>query len=246
MDFFGLRYQGNLNNFIDWSVYFYGAYEKANLALLRDLARSQGGRCTFVDVGSNVGQHSLWMSQYCQEVHAFEPWIAVRRRLEEKLAINRVRNIAVHGVALGEKHEKLPFYAPTGTNLGSGSFLATHSPTQNRLLSDRLEVVRGDDYFRQHGICPSLIKIDVEGFEPQVLWGMRDTIAELSPTILIEFSTTTQAGFASNKELRKLLTETYFINFVIDRGSWRYRLGPFSFDRPSYGDVLLSPRKRLG
>ena len=27
-DFFGLQYQGNLNTFIDWSVYFYGAYEK--------------------------------------------------------------------------------------------------------------------------------------------------------------------------------------------------------------------------
>ena len=27
-DFFGLSYKGNLNTFLDWFVYFYGAYEK--------------------------------------------------------------------------------------------------------------------------------------------------------------------------------------------------------------------------
>ncbi len=50
VEFFGMRYRGDLSNFIDWSVYFYGAYEKANLALLRDLARD--GRLSLVLVGT--------------------------------------------------------------------------------------------------------------------------------------------------------------------------------------------------
>ncbi len=120
VEFFGMRYRGDLSNFIDWSVYFYGAYEKANLALLRDLARSAGRGCTFVDVGANVGQHSLWMSQYCQDVHAFEPWAAVRRHIEEKIAANRVRNIAIHGVALGGAERGTPVLRADGHQSGIG------------------------------------------------------------------------------------------------------------------------------
>ena len=35
MDFFGSIYSGELNNFIDWSVYIYGAYSNNELQLLR-------------------------------------------------------------------------------------------------------------------------------------------------------------------------------------------------------------------
>ncbi len=117
-----------------------------------------------------------------------------------------------------------------------------HNPGQSWLFHDKLKVVRGDDYFWQQGIRPTLIKIDVEGFESHVLRGMTDTIAEYSPTILMEFSVTTRAQVGSESELRKLVPETYSISRVTDRGSWQYRLDRFSFDQPS-GDILLSPRK---
>ncbi|MCS6882529.1 MAG: hypothetical protein RMK84_01260 [Oscillochloridaceae bacterium] len=72
VNFYGLKYKGDLGQYIDWWVYYFGAYEKAELLLMRDIvARRRNAVC--VDVGANVGQHSLFLSRYCAEVHAFEP-----------------------------------------------------------------------------------------------------------------------------------------------------------------------------
>lgn len=59
-------------------------YEKASLLYLRDLLHDRGGE-VFIDIGANVGQHTLFMSKYARVVHAFEPWDVVRRSIEEKV-----------------------------------------------------------------------------------------------------------------------------------------------------------------
>src|SRR5690348_989354 len=60
VDFFdrksGLRFAGNVGNYIDRLVYFCGAYEKYMLALLRDYAQRANAN-TFLDVGANAGNH---------------------------------------------------------------------------------------------------------------------------------------------------------------------------------------------
>src|SRR5665213_3639465 len=48
VDFFSLKYRGNLNCFVDWYVYFFGAHEKESLFLLRDLI-SQKRDAVFID-----------------------------------------------------------------------------------------------------------------------------------------------------------------------------------------------------
>src|SRR5688572_8430491 len=62
-DFFGMTYKGSLDDYIDWSVYVYGAYSRNELDLLARLAGElRGDRpLTFYDVGANVGQHTLFM-----------------------------------------------------------------------------------------------------------------------------------------------------------------------------------------
>lgn len=109
VDFFGARYNGNLNCFIDWTVYFYGAYEHEILCLFRDIVSA-----VFFDVGANIGHHSLFMAKHCAHVHAFEPYAAVAEKLEQKIAKNNISNIVVHQVGLGLKNEKLPYFAPEG------------------------------------------------------------------------------------------------------------------------------------
>lgn len=162
IEFFGLTYVGNLNCFLDWCVYFYGAFEKQELFLLRDLANKAPGTI-FLDVGANVGQHSLFMSRYCKEVHAFEPYETVRRELDRKIKLNRCKNVAVHGVGLGAMEEELNYFAPRGANTGTGSFLITHA-SDNNVNIGKLRIVNGDAYLAQIGRQDiGLIKIDVEG-----------------------------------------------------------------------------------
>jgi FkbM family methyltransferase len=163
-DFFGLKYQGNLNTFIDWSVYFYGAFEKGILFLMKEIVKEKQNPI-FIDVGANVGHHSLFMSKFCEEIHSFEPYHRSSDMLMSKILFNKCSNIFVHNVGLGEKNEFLDFYAPIGRNIATGSFMAEHAK-DNNIKYGKLEIVEGDLYISNLNLkSVDLIKIDVEGFK---------------------------------------------------------------------------------
>jgi len=245
VDFFGLIYTGNLNSFIDWIMYFFGAYEKAELLLLRDLVKDQE-EPVFVDVGANVGQHTLFMSKYCKTVHSFEPYDVLRTKLQEKIFLNNVTTVIVHDVGLGEKDEKIDFFAPVGANKGTGSFVPDHEKENNKSIG-KLLVVKGDNFFKNKGIKKiSLIKIDVEGFEKFVLVGLQETLRLQRPIILMEFSETTQSTFSGKGELLALLPEGYTIKSITSERPFmgvfnrsECKLLDFDFKRPS--NILAIP-----
>jgi FkbM family methyltransferase len=246
IDFFGFKYLGDLSSYIDWAVYFYGGYEKQELFLLRDLARAKSDP-VFVDVGANVGQHSLFMSKFCSQVHAFEPYVPVRQQLETKIAANNVKNIVVHEVGLGEAHQELDFFAPTGRNLGTGSFVPTNV-AGNRECSERLEVVNGDNYFDHLQLDKiDLIKIDVEGFEKSVLLGLTNTLRKHRPTVVLEFSDDTRNAFNDPDELTTLVPKGYSINLVMSNRKFLHFFNRAGYSRAKFdfqasvGNLLLEP-----
>jgi FkbM family methyltransferase len=245
-EFFGWKYQGNLNTFIDWSVYFYGAYEKDILFLMRDIVKEKANPI-FIDVGANVGHHSLFMSKLCQEVHAFEPYDRVRDILISKLLFNKCSNIVVHNVGLGDKSEFLDFYAPVGRNVGTGSFMAEHAKDNNIKLG-KLEIVEGDLYISNLNLNKiDLIKIDVEGFEKFVLLGLRDTLEKYRPSVVMEYSRVTRDNLTI-QQLREILPGGYNIQGITTNRTFcllfnrmNYHLIDFDPENPKIADLLLSP-----
>jgi FkbM family methyltransferase len=199
-EFFGLRYQGNLNNSIEFSIFYFGAFEKPLLYFLGDTIcnikqqhtgdnrNAEGLRSCFCDIGANIGQHSLFVSRLVDQVHAFEPFDDVSARLEDHIALNQISNIKLHKIGLSDKTEQLTFYAPTGRNKGIGSFDAS-TREKSTVATGELSLVRGDEYFERNNILPvTLMKIDVEGFEKKVLSGLQQTITTQRPIIICEVS----------------------------------------------------------
>ena len=211
--FFDLRYQGNLNNGIEFALFYYGAFEKPLLFFLRDayaaLQKSRSENGAFCDIGANLGQHSLFMSQFSESVHSFEPFDQVRARLEHHIQLNNLGNITVHPVGLGRKTHSQTFYAPTGSNQGVGSFIEDSQAKGNEAIGE-LQIFDGDEYFQQHGIAdPVLIKIDVEGLEKEVLEGLTETLQQHRPVLAVEVSYGEARSFTSREELLKALPEDY-------------------------------------
>lgn len=229
--FFGQLYAGNLSSFIDWSVYFYGAYEGALLGFLRDCASSG---TVFADIGANTGHHTLFMAGRVKQVHAFEPWQPVRERLEARIALNRLRNVTVHPLGLGRDDAALPFAAPGGgKNAGQGTFRTDPGFGDGELLP----VANGDRYFTQHGIAPDLMKIDVEGLEPDVLAGLTETIARCRPVIVAEWSPWSRnAGDPADA-----LPHGYRTFGLVNRGDRPYRLEPY--DSARHYELVLAPEE---
>lgn len=175
----GLIFELFPDEYIDGIIHSEGLFE---LYPLRWTGRHVRGR-TFVDVGANIGNHTLYLAEYFDEVHCFEPFAPVADRLEANIARNRL-SAQVHRVGLGAADDDLPFVPNRTGNLGQGSFAVAVAGGEGEVLPVR----EGDRYFRERGIRNvDLLKIDVEGFELQVLAGLKATIARDRPTIILEF-----------------------------------------------------------
>jgi FkbM family methyltransferase len=264
-EFFGLNYQGNLRNNVDFDVYFYGAFEKPLLTFLRDAMRNPGcapapGQCVFVDIGANVGQHSLFMAAHGARVYAFEPFAPVREQLQRQLDANRLADVSVYPVGLGNENSRQPFFAPSGNNAGIGSFDPGTAAKGNRCIGE-LALVRADDYFPEQGIERiDLVKIDVEGFEKMTLAGMRETLRRTRPVIVCELTYGTALSLATLEELRDHLPAGYSL-FTFDtrkadgskarrrdarsRSSGAYRIIPFTgLLQRGQDDVIACPDEK--
>lgn len=245
--FYKFQYRGDLASYIDWNVYFYGAYEKGLLRLVEDIVVARPGAVVF-DIGANVGHHALAMAGWATMVHAFEPYPAVARLLSERVAENPLANIRLHPFGLGERNQLLEYFAPTGRgNLGTGSFVPAHATGYNE-RHGQLEVRHGDAVVEELGLDRlDFVKLDVEGFEHAVLLGLRATLERFRPAILMELSAETQRSLGSPENLRSALPTGYVINAVAtDRplallfNRPRYRLVEFDFEVvPAY--LLMQP-----
>jgi len=261
-DFFGLHYEGNLRNTIDFSVYYYGAFEKPLLFFLQDCLQSvHRSPSVFCDIGANIGQHSLFMSRIADQVHAFEPFDQVRKKLQHHVELNKITNLSVNTVGLSDRDQLLPFYAPTGRNQGIGSFDASTMEKGNQNIGE-LALVKGDQYFQSHSIADiDLMKIDVEGFEKAALQGLQETLHRYRPVVVCELTYGNELSIKSMGELSSLFPDNYeFLTFDIRKAdgskarrkeararmSGEYQLIPFKFDlQQGQDNIVACPRENL-
>ncbi|MDA1234455.1 MAG: FkbM family methyltransferase [Acidobacteria bacterium] len=241
-DFYGFRYRGVSNNFVDAHILYFGAYEKPLLYWLRDTAALlQDEGLVFLDIGANTGQHSLFMSKLLAEVHAFEPYPPILERLNYSVNFNSLTNVFIHPVGLGAENETLAFFEPPPDNQGTGSFargLQDRSPG-----TTNLEIARGDDYLPAHGVeRVDLVKIDVEGYEKNVLTGLAKTIERERPILVVEVTVSRSADelFKSQNELKAAFPDNYDFAVMPDEFteeqllSGAYEITPFGPTSPSF------------
>ncbi|MFI5178688.1 MAG: FkbM family methyltransferase [Vicinamibacterales bacterium] len=181
--FYGASYRGNFDTFIDWSVYYYGAYERDDLELIGDLLACLPDP-VFVDVGANVGHHTLFAATRCPRVVAIEPFAPLVERLRQKIADNALTNVTVVACGLGARDGAAPFVPASGHNTGTGRFGGASNSG-----AIALPIRRGDDVLASAGVDRvGFIKIDTEGSEREVLTGLSRTLSASRPLVFFEWS----------------------------------------------------------
>jgi len=172
----------------------------------------------FVDVGANVGSYTLLAcAARGARGYAFEPVPSTYRRLIDNLRINDLMD-RVTALNAGASHQEGELTFTTGENctnhvLGAGE-QASAAVTVRTLPLD--SVLKDES--------PSLIKIDVEGFETRVLEGARQTLDRQSlHTVLMEINGSgTRYGF-SDERLLGMMKEHGFGTFAYDPWSRQLR-----------------------
>ena len=168
-------------------------YEEELLEVMRHLIRPSDH---VLDVGANIGNHALYFALVCDAtVDAYEPDPDAIPYLHANVRENRAAGrIRVHEYALGETNT-------AGTMRARG-----HTEIDGLVDVRRLDDAGFDDV--------RLMKIDVEGAEPMVLRGARETLRRCRPVVVAEAGTAAERD-AVDAELLPLGYRRFPVAFAI-------------------------------
>lgn len=168
---------------------------------------------TVIEIGGHIGYISVYFSELVGTVgriYVFEPGINNLPYIQKNL--EHCTNITLIPKAVGNCNGTLPFYLEnlTGQN---NSFIKDYSVfkantsyafSQDTYQEVVVEVVNLDDFLAENNIMPTFIKIDVEGFEINVLKGMLSCLRDQKPILMVEIT-------ENRKEIYELLIEHHYV-----------------------------------
>ncbi len=168
------------------------AYEPTLQRLMRGLVKPGD---TVIDVGANCGLHTVLLSQLCGAeglVCAFEPVDYNIQKLMTNLSLNGCRNVALHPYALGEESGTKALRKIRDAEYFKGNSSLVDNEKLSRELAGQfvleyIQVRTLDAVVSECDLEVDLIKIDVEGYEYQVLLGAERTITTQTPPIIMEY-----------------------------------------------------------
>jgi len=147
---------------------------------------------TVLDIGAHIGTHTLYLSQIVGDegsVFAFEPQNKIFTELVINMYLNQLKNVKMFHNALGTEDKWIEMYLPEeewtkkiGSDLINEGHGTVKEATDNQ-EGDRALMIKLDDL---HLNNVSFIKMDVEGFETEVIKGGLETIKRNKPVMIIE------------------------------------------------------------
>ena len=233
---------------VEREIIRHGLYERHFLDLIADLLESRPNMI-FIDVGTNIGAVTIPLAKAFPdlEVHAFEPNPLSVERLQRNLALNKTTNVVPHPVGVGANPGREQLYTASYLEIGNSSFLKPAGDA-DKSKSIAVEIETLDNRF---GVNTGkgnerigLIKIDVQGYEREVLNGATALVLRDRPYIVFEHQ---DENFASLEEARN--AKQWFLEFFRDNiytVLYQTRhdasmMFPVKWDKPLNGNLLAIP-----
>ena len=170
-------------SFYTYYLWRYGEYETIETQEM--LSVIQKGDVV-VDVGANIGYYTCLYGQAVGlkgTVYAFEPEPGNYTILKKNLELNNRKNVKMYQVALAHTKGTRPLYL-CDDNKGDHTLV----PMGDRKTRE-IEISSFDDFFRDQQINIKLVKIDVQGFEFEVLKGMEESFKRgFVENVFVEFT----------------------------------------------------------
>ena len=209
----------SMNNFIfeidiresiERKTFFLKSYEKDRMSYLINNSKKSN---IFIDIGAHIGFYSILTSDYFKQVYSFEPNFRNYQKLSKNIRQNKLeKKIRTFNYGLGEKQQKLK-----GISANKGELIQTSgfSISLNNKTGEDVLILKGDDVIKLVNEDITL-KIDVEGYEYNVLKGLKTILKNNNCFIQIEIwdkNLTSVLSFLDNLNYQKLITidgDTFF------------------------------------
>jgi FkbM family methyltransferase len=188
----GIRMSVNSANLLEWAFFFYGPrrFEPQIQALIVETVRPGHGA---IDVGANSGVHTLVMAKAAGQglVLACEPNPLPSGRLRVNVLLNQLTNVLIREVAVGDKNGSATLFVPATDTAQAWASLQEHD--DDEFLRDPrtidVPIATLDAVVEETGVRDiDLIKIDVQGCEPEVLAGAKRLLGRDRPALIVEYT----------------------------------------------------------
>jgi FkbM family methyltransferase len=189
--------------------------ELQSLEKLKRVLEASSKTGTWLDVGANCGLATLAMASVHQgQIFAYEPQPSVFRNLAKSMNANGLDDVITRNVALNDSSKSLRFFpgGPINNLRTSGSHTVIDSSWEDAGQMITVEATTIDqEAMRWNWRDVPLVKIDVEGFEQDVIAGGVKTFDRFSPIVLLEFNSWCLVALSdrSPKQFLEFLKRTF-------------------------------------
>ncbi len=206
-----------------------------------------------VDVGANIGYYTVLLADKIGKsgkVYAFEPDKTNFEILKKNIEVNDLKNVVAINAAVGKTEGKLKLHR-SEENFGDHKLYETHPPCghpplkkggQKNLDEELVKIIKLDKYFKEGPSFAKasegrrkidLLKIDTQGWEPEVIEGAKELIRKNKPVMFLEYSPASyQQAKLNGKKMMDFLRKIYKKIWWIDEWLYIYKnLGQEKIDK---------------
>lgn len=207
----GINFELDISDYQNWLIYF-GINNDASEGLFSLLKPG----FTVIDIGSNIGQTALICAKSIGKtgkIIGFEPDTINFEKAQRNIKLNSFSNITIHNLALGQRKEEVPLKINSPQNRGGNRIDRTLTDSKNIIQVDTLDNIVS----KLNISAVDLIKIDVEGFELEVLNGAKETIDKFKPLMFIEMNDKNlkEQNVSAKELLSSLLHNNYSVKEAV-------------------------------
>ena len=233
------RLKANLANPEHQYLYFYGTHDERYVVTKLLKIIKPGDICW--DIGANIGFYTCLLASRVEDtgaVVAFEPALRTCGYLCENISLNQFTNVTVVNKGLSDSVEQRHlYYAEAGLAEGTASLKYANG----RAASERVTLNTIDNLIGELPV-PDFIKIDVEGYQLEVLRGGEHCLKTHAPLLMAELKDVGETNRAMFEEIE---------NYVADLGYQLYEIRKYSLrrceklsDTPKRNFFLVKERSR--
>ena len=234
------------DHYVGRSLAVYGEWSEAEVSLFRQIVRFGD---TVIEAGANIGSHTIFLSQAVGlngKLIAFEPARLTHQVLCANLVANECLNVTALQCAVGRSDGvvQFPYYDPRQQhNFGAAGL--------RDCTAERLSTTGATEAVNMWSIDSlgldqlSFIKVDVEGYELELLEGARETLGRLSPVVYLEIDLGNDRPAGNRDELVEFVEsfgyEAYYYFTPMFRADNFRGIGTDIFNAASFDILCVSP-----